>query len=30
MKNKIKILETFDNPNQEREYKIEHIATEFT
>jgi len=30
MKNKIKILETFDNHNQEREYKIEHIATEFT
>jgi len=30
MKNKIKILETFDNHNQKREYKIDHIATEFT
>jgi len=30
MKEKTKILETFKNPNPERDYTIEHIAPEFT
>ena len=30
MEDKTKILETFDNPNQDRDYTIEHIAPEFT
>jgi len=30
MEDKTKILETFENPNQDREYNIEHIAPEFT
>ncbi|MCF6271515.1 MAG: preQ(1) synthase [Melioribacteraceae bacterium] len=30
MEDKSKILETFENPNQDREYTIEHIAPEFT
>jgi 7-cyano-7-deazaguanine reductase len=30
MNDKIKILETFENPNPERDYTIEHIAPEFT
>ncbi|MCF6269004.1 MAG: preQ(1) synthase [Melioribacteraceae bacterium] len=30
MEDKTKILETFENPNPEREYTIEHLAPEFT
>jgi len=30
MEEKTKILETFKNPNQDRDYTIEHIAPEFT
>lgn len=30
MKDKTKILETFPNPNPERDYTIVHTATEFT
>lgn len=30
MPNKTKILETFPNPNPERDYTITHTATEFT
>ena len=30
MKDKTEILETFDNPNPERDYWIKHIAPEFT
>ncbi len=30
MEDKIKILETFENPNQDRDYTIKHIAPEFT
>ena len=30
MEEKAKILETFENPNQERDYTIEHISPEFT
>lgn len=30
MTDKIKILETFDNPNPERDYTIVHTANEFT
>lgn len=30
MEEKTKILETFENPNKERPYTIEHIAPEFT
>ncbi len=30
MKDKTKILETFENPNQERNYTIIHTAPEFT
>jgi 7-cyano-7-deazaguanine reductase len=30
MEDKLKILETFENPNQDRPYTIEHIAPEFT
>ncbi|MDA3860729.1 MAG: preQ(1) synthase [Melioribacteraceae bacterium] len=30
MEDKTKILETFENPNQDRDYTIEHIAPEFT
>lgn len=30
MKDKTKILETFENPNKDRDYTIEHIAPEFT
>lgn len=30
MEDKKKILETFENPNQDRDYTIEHIAPEFT
>ena len=30
MEDKLKILETFENPNKERAYTIEHIAPEFT
>ncbi len=30
MEDKTKILETFENPQQEREYTITHIAPEFT
>lgn len=30
MKEKTKILETFENPNPERDYTIEHLAPEFT
>jgi len=30
MEEKTKILETFENPNQDRDYTIEHLAPEFT
>jgi 7-cyano-7-deazaguanine reductase len=30
MEEKTKILETFENPNQDRDYTIEHVAPEFT
>lgn len=30
MTDKQKILETFENPNKERDYLIEHTSTEFT
>ncbi|NOX17671.1 MAG: NADPH-dependent 7-cyano-7-deazaguanine reductase QueF [Chlorobi bacterium] len=30
MKDKTEILDTFDNPNTERDYWIKHIAPEFT
>ncbi len=30
MEDKTKILETFENPNKDRDYTIKHIAPEFT